>query len=55
MVPDRLALILGTKLEHNNFTGVEVQPGARLLWTPASRQTLWAAASRATTALKMMK
>jgi iron complex outermembrane recepter protein len=55
LVPDRLALILGTKLEHNNFTGAEVQPGARLLWTPGSRHTLWAAASRAIRAPSMLE
>lgn len=44
---DRLALILGCKLEHNDYTGFEVQPSARLLWTPSERHTLWAAVSRA--------
>ena len=47
LVPDRLSLTLGTKLEHNNFTGFEVQPTGRLLWTPTKRQSVWAAASRA--------
>lgn len=40
-------LILGSKFEHNDFTGWEVQPGARLLWTPDTRNTLWASAARA--------
>ena len=40
-------LILGSKLEHNDFTGWEVQPGMRLLWTPDDRQTFWASAARA--------
>jgi iron complex outermembrane receptor protein len=44
---DRLSLVVGTKFEHNEFTGVEIQPEARLLWTPTSRQTLWVAVSRA--------
>jgi len=43
----RFSLILGSKFEHNNFTGVEVQPGARLLWTPASPHAAWMAVSRA--------
>ena len=47
LVHDRLSLTLGTKLEHNDFTGWEVQPTARLLWTPTKRQSVWAAASRA--------
>ena len=47
LVPDRLQLTLGTKLEHNDFSGFEVQPSARLAWTPAERHTIWAAVSRA--------
>jgi len=47
LIPDRLSLIPGTKLEHNDTTGVEIEPGARLLWTPSSTQTLWLAATRA--------
>ncbi len=44
---DRLHLIVGTQVEHNSFTGVEVQPTARLLWSPSRRYSLWAAVSRA--------
>ena len=47
LVQDRLSFIFGTKLEHNDYTGFEVEPGARLLWTPAERQTFWASVSRA--------
>ncbi len=47
VVPDRLHLTLGTKLEHNDYTGFEVQPSARFAWTPHERHTFWAAASRA--------
>ncbi|HKX30081.1 MAG TPA: TonB-dependent receptor [Blastocatellia bacterium] len=47
LIKNRLRLTLGTKLEHNDYTGYEVQPSARLLWTPSARQTVWAAASRA--------
>ncbi|HEY0944182.1 MAG TPA: TonB-dependent receptor [Opitutaceae bacterium] len=47
LLPDRLSLILGSKLEHNDFTGTEHQPGARVLWTPNDRQTVWASAARA--------
>lgn len=46
--PDRdLHLILGTKYEHNDYTGDEWQPTVRLLWSPAERASLWAAVSRA--------
>jgi len=47
LFPDSLRVLLGCKLEHNDFTGFEVQPTARLLWTPTKRQTFWAAVSRA--------
>jgi iron complex outermembrane receptor protein len=47
LVQDRLSFIFGTKLEHNDYTGFEVEPGARLLWTPAEHQTFWASVSRA--------
>jgi len=48
IVPDRLFLTLGSKLEHNDFTGFEVEPGARLLWTPDKQNSVWASVSRAT-------
>jgi iron complex outermembrane receptor protein len=47
LVPDRLRLTLGSKFEHNDFTGFEIQPNARLAWTPSARHTVWAAVSRA--------
>ncbi|HTI72810.1 MAG TPA: TonB-dependent receptor [Candidatus Limnocylindria bacterium] len=47
LVPDRLTFYAGTKVEHNDFTGVEWQPSGRLAYTPTQRQTLWAAVSRA--------
>jgi iron complex outermembrane receptor protein len=42
-----LSLTLGTKLEHNDYTGFEVEPSVRLQWNLADRQMLWAAVSRA--------
>ena len=44
---ERLALTVGTKLEHNDFTGFEVQPNARLAWEISRTETAWAAVSRA--------
>jgi iron complex outermembrane recepter protein len=40
-------IILGTKLEHNDFSGFEVQPSIRAAWELAPTRTLWAAISRA--------
>jgi iron complex outermembrane receptor protein len=45
--PDKLTFTLGSKFEHNSFTGFEIEPTARLLWTPSKRQSAWAAVSRA--------
>jgi iron complex outermembrane receptor protein len=47
LIPDHLTFTLGTKLEHNDFTGFELQPNARLMFKPSENQTVWAAVSRA--------
>src|SRR5205085_9969288 len=47
LVPERLRLTLGSKFEHNDFTGFEVQPSGRLLWTPRERLTFWGSVSLA--------
>src|SRR5262249_15112811 len=47
LLAEQLRLILGSKFEHNDYSGFETQPGARLLWTPSARQTVWAAVTRA--------
>ena len=44
---DNLHFTLGTKYEHNDFSGDEWQPSARLAWDFTDRQTLWTAVSRA--------
>jgi iron complex outermembrane receptor protein len=44
---DQLALTLGTKLEHNDYTGVEFEPGVRLQWDVAPDHMLWTGVSRA--------
>ncbi len=44
---DHLVFTLGSKLEHNDYTGWESEPSARLRWSVAPNQTLWAAISRA--------
>ncbi len=45
IVPDRLFLTIGAKLEHNYYSGFGAMPSARVAWTPTQRQTLWAAIS----------
>jgi iron complex outermembrane recepter protein len=43
---DRLQLTLGAKFEHNNYTGLEFQPNARLAWKLRDNALLWSAVSR---------
>ncbi|MGC1782633.1 MAG: TonB-dependent receptor [Acidobacteriaceae bacterium] len=47
ILPDRLAVILGSKIEDNNYSGVGVEPSARILWNPTAHQTAWGGVSRA--------
>ncbi len=44
---DRLRLTIGTKIEHNHFTGWEIQPSARFLYPLGRQSSLWGAVSRA--------
>jgi iron complex outermembrane recepter protein len=46
LVKDRLRWIIGSKFEHNDYSGFEVQPNTRLVWTPVTNQTIWGAVSR---------
>lgn len=39
----------GTKLEFNNYSGFDVQPSVRILWSPGERQALWGGVTRAVT------
>jgi iron complex outermembrane receptor protein len=47
LVSNKLWLTMGSKLEHNNYTGLEVQPSVRALWKPDERQSLWTAVTHA--------
>jgi iron complex outermembrane receptor protein len=42
-----LALTVGSKFEHNAYTGFAYEPSAQLVWTPTNRQTVWLSAARA--------
>ena len=44
---ERLILTLGSKVEHNDFTGFEDEPSGRLQWNLAEKQMVWAAISKA--------
>ncbi len=47
LAKDRLRLIVGTKVEHNDFTGVEAQPSIRANWLVQPDRAIWGAVSRA--------
>ncbi len=47
LLGDQVRLTLGTKIEHNDYTGVEIQPSARLLWKVNPGNSLWTSVSRA--------
>lgn len=42
-----LSLTLGSKLEHNDYSGLELMPSARLAWKYADTGLLWLALARA--------
>ena len=47
VLPERLNLVLGVKLEHNDFTGLEFQPNARAWWSPLANHSFWVSVARA--------
>jgi iron complex outermembrane receptor protein len=47
LVPEKLTLTAGSKLEHNNYTGFEYQPNVRLLFTPTEKFSAWGSVARA--------
>lgn len=47
LAPDTWFLTLGSKFEHNEFSGYETQPNVRLQWHLNQTQTLWSSISRA--------
>ena len=47
LLPDRLILTGGVKLQHNSYTGLETQPSVRLFVEPKENHSLWFAWSKA--------
>jgi iron complex outermembrane recepter protein len=43
---EKVHLTIGSKLEHNDYTGVEYEPSARLQWNVTENQMIWGAVSR---------
>jgi iron complex outermembrane recepter protein len=47
LIPTKLALILGSRLEYNDNSDLALQPNGRLIWTPLPQHTFWGAISHA--------
>lgn len=47
LVEDKLELTIGSKILQHHCSDLQLQPSARLNWTPDERNTVWAAATRA--------
>lgn len=46
ILPDRLYLTIGTKLEDNHYTGFAAMPSIRVAFAPSANRTIWAAISK---------
>ena len=53
--PEKLSLIVGSKFEHNHYTGFEAQPNLRLLYLPKTGVSVWSAVSRAVRTPSMLE
>jgi iron complex outermembrane recepter protein len=47
LINNKLWLTIGSKFEHNDYSGFEGQPSARIMWAPYAQHRLWAGVSRA--------
>jgi iron complex outermembrane receptor protein len=47
LIPNRLYVTVGTKLEHNHYTGFGLMPSVRVAYSPSGQRMMWAAISRA--------
>ncbi|MFA5982656.1 MAG: TonB-dependent receptor [Methylococcaceae bacterium] len=47
LIDDKLWLTLGSKFEHNDYTGFEGQPSIKLLWAVNTQHRFWSSISRA--------
>jgi iron complex outermembrane recepter protein len=47
VIPNHLYATVGAKLQHEYYNGLNLQPTARVTWTPGTREMFWAAISGA--------
>ena len=47
LIPDRLVLTAGVKVQNNSYTGIETQPSVRLYLEPKANHSVWMSTSKA--------
>lgn len=47
LIPQKLRLSGGVRIDHDNWSGTQFQPNVRLAWTPDSMTTWWSSLGRA--------
>lgn len=47
LVDNKLWLTIGSRFEHNDYSGFEGQPSAKIMWIPHNQHRLWGGVSRA--------
>lgn len=47
LIDNKLWLTIGSRFEHNDYSGFEGQPSAKIMWAPHNKHRLWAGVSRA--------
>lgn len=47
LFPERVRMMVGSKIEHNDYSGFEIQPNLRFLFTFTRRQAAWLSVARA--------
>lgn len=47
LIDNKLWLTIGSRFEHNDYSGFEGQPSAKVMWAPHNQHRLWAGVSRA--------
>jgi iron complex outermembrane receptor protein len=50
-IAESVSITLGSKLEHQPYTGFQFEPSAQMVWTPTDRQTVWLSGSQAVRAV----
>jgi iron complex outermembrane receptor protein len=47
LIQGKLYVTMGTRLDHNYYTGFNILPSGRVAWTPSANRMFWAAVSQA--------